>query len=292
MEAKTKPLPSILALVALFSQIIPDRVQRTARRVPVLSRTISSLLDRAAPEGMVDVRVSRGALRGAWLRLDLRQEREYWLGAYERRLVAAMSDFCRSGMVVYDLGANIGYTALICARIVGRGGRVYAFEPLDENLQRMRAHLARNDTHHNVVVIAAAVSDREGSEAFLIHESGAMGKLAGSGERATHYVGQRQVASIRLDDFVFREGHPAPDLIKLDIEGGGVKAFPGMARVLAEARPLLIMELHGPEEKQAALDTLCPLSYRLHSMAPGYALLKDEHALRQQWRQHIVAVPG
>jgi hypothetical protein len=99
MEARTNPLPPIFAMVALFSQIIPDRVQRTARRVPALGRTISSLLDRAAPEGMVDVRVSRGALRGAWLRLDLRREREYWLGAYERRLVVAMSDFCRSGMV-------------------------------------------------------------------------------------------------------------------------------------------------------------------------------------------------
>ena len=38
----------------------------------------------------------------------------------------------------------------------------------------------------------------------------------------------------------------------MDIEGGEVMALPGMRRVLAEARPLMLMELHGPESARAA----------------------------------------
>lgn len=284
-------MPPLFALAAVVSRIIPERLRRVSHHVPGLNPLLIALLDHAAPAAPVDLRVAGGPLANAWLRLDLKSEREYWFGFYERRLLKAIGDFCQPGMAVYDLGANIGYTALLCARKTSPGGMVYAFEPLAENLQRMQLHLDYNNAARQIMLVAAAASDCAGSETFLVHHSGAMGKLVGSGDRATSYVSQQQVPVVRLDDFVYREGHREPDLVKIDIEGGGVKAFPGMVDTLSRARPLLLLELHGPEEKQAALDVLTPHGYQLHHMLPDYPALKDERELHIQWRQHLVAIP-
>ena len=36
----------------------------------------------------------------------------------------------KQGMVLFDIGANIGFMSLIAARLVGAGGKVLCFEPL------------------------------------------------------------------------------------------------------------------------------------------------------------------
>ena len=49
---------------------------------------------------------------------------EYWDSRFLRRLV-------RPGWVVIDVGANIGYYSLLCAKLAGPIGRVFAFEPVE-----------------------------------------------------------------------------------------------------------------------------------------------------------------
>jgi tRNA A58 N-methylase Trm61 len=39
----------------------------------------------------------------------------------------------RAGMVFFDLGANIGMFTLLAARIVSESGKVFSFEPDQEN---------------------------------------------------------------------------------------------------------------------------------------------------------------
>ena len=70
--------------------------------------------------------------------------------------------------------------------------------------------------------------------------------------------------------FVYEQGNPPPQVVKMDIEGGEVMALPGMRRVLAEARPLMLMELHGPESSRAAWETLSAAGYQICWMRPGF----------------------
>jgi FkbM family methyltransferase len=222
------------------------------------------------------------------LRLDLQREKDYWLGTYEVDLQLAVRDWVRPGMVVYDVGANIGYLSLLLARAVGPGGRVFAFEALPANLERLAQNLALNGMGRRVQVVPGAVVDCSGPVRFLTGPSDGMGKAQGSaGRQEPVYGGMIPVEGIALDDFAYRLGNPPPQVVKMDIEGGEVLALPGMKRLLARARPLMLLELHGRAAAALAWETLTSAGYGIFRMAPGYAEVPSLEAL--DWKAYLVA---
>jgi hypothetical protein len=66
-------------------------------------------------------------------------------------------------------------------------------------------------------------------------------------------------------------------------------ALPGMRRVLAEARPLMLMELHGPESARAAWEVLTSANYTICEMKPRYPRVPSLDAL--DWKSYLVALP-
>jgi FkbM family methyltransferase len=244
-------------------------------------------LNRAAPQGLTSIEVAAGDLAGFTLSLNLHEEKDYWLGTYELELQKAIAELVQPGWVAYDVGANIGYISLLLSRRVGEAGRVFAFEALPANLDRLRHNLALNHLEGRVQVVAAAVTDHNGPVEFLIGPSGGMGKAAGSAGRQVEYERAIPVSGISLDEFVYDDGSPPPQVIKMDIEGGEVMALPGMRRLLREAHPLLLLELHGPEAAQVAWRELSDTGYCLCGMAPGYPPIPSLEAL--DWKAYLIA---
>ena len=118
-----------------------------------------------------------------------------------------------------------------------------------------------------------------------------MGKVEGSaGRRGFTYAETISVPGIHLDEFVYRDRHPPPQVIKIDIEGGEVLALPGMQRVLLESRPLVLLELHGPEAAHLAWKTLAGAGYRMCRMAPGFPEFPSWEVL--DWKSYLVALPS
>jgi FkbM family methyltransferase len=279
-----------LSLTARFARLLPQPVRQAVYRAPLLARLVRGGLNRAAPHGLTRIPVAAGGLAGMSLLLDLQTEKDYWLGTYEPELQAAVAELARPGMVAYDIGANIGYVTLLLARATGGSGRVYAFEALPDNVERLRANLALNQLESRVNVISGAVVDRAGPVEFLIGPSGGMGKAAGSvGRQGIAYARTQIVLGIVLDEYIFENDHPAPQIVKIDIEGGEVLALPGMRRVLAEARPLVLLELHGPEAARRTWEILVSAGYRICRMAPGYPAAPSLEAL--DWKAYLAALP-
>jgi len=246
------------------------------------------MLNQAAPAGHSSVSVAGGGLAGVKLVLDLKTEKDYWLGSYETELQAALRKWTKPGMVVYDVGANIGYISLLMARQVGSGGRVLAFEALPANLERLRMNLESSRLGESITVIPAAVVDGVRPVRFLVGLSGGMGKAEGSaGRQELPYNETIEVQGISLDQFVFEQGNPAPELVKIDIEGGEVLALPGMRRVLSEFHPVILLELHGPEAAHAAWQELVEAGYRISYMQRGYPEVTSVDRLG--WKAYIVA---
>jgi len=280
----------ILRLAALAARLLPSGLVRALYRLGPLTSWLRSLLNRAAPAGLSVVRVAGGALSGYRMRLDLQSEKDLWLGTYEPELQAAIHDAVRSGMTVYDVGANIGYVTLLLARRIEAAGQLLAFEPLPANLARLRETVRLNAVGDRVRVVPLAVAATTGRARFLVHASGGMGKVEGSAGRSGAYPQSIEVETVRLDDFVFGQGNPAPDLVKMDMEGGEVLALPGMRRVLRRIRPLLLLELHGPEAVRIAFEELSNANYGMCAMTRGYPPIDSAASLG--WKAYVVGVPS
>jgi len=279
----------LLTLAAWAARILPVPVQQAIYKSRPLARWIRRGLNRAAPRGIVAVKVAGGDLAGQTVLLDMQIDKDYWLGTYERELQAAIRELVHPGAIVYDVGANIGYISLLLAKACGETGQVYAFEALPDNAERWQKNIDLNGLGKQVCLFNGAVTQAAGRVNFLVHDSGGMGKVAGSAGRADHYKSELSVEGISLDEFAYEQGHPVPQVVKMDIEGGEVLALPGMARLLAEARPLLLMELHGQDSSRAAWERLTGAGYKLCWMRRGYPPIPalDEMG----WKAYIVAFP-
>ena len=280
---------AVLRAAATLARVLPEAARLALYRLGPLTHLLRRLLNRAAPSGAHPVRVAAGGLAGMWLLLDLQVDKDLWLGTYEPQLAAAIRRFARPGSVVYDLGANVGYTALLLARAVGPAGRVLAFEPLPSNLDRLRQAVALNGLDLQIDVVPAAAGSRSEAGSFLVHDSGGMGRLDGGSGRTDGFVSKIAVDIVALDDFVSRQGHPPPSLVKLDLEGGEGGALLGMRRLLREERPTLMVELHD-RSAQDVIDLLVEAGYVSYAMRDGYPQVGRE--TEPEKFKHIVALPS
>lgn len=281
---------SLLSLAAWAARSLPKPLKRAIYSFKPLAKFIRGSLNIAAPQGLTRVKVAAGDLAGVEMTLDLQSEKDYWLGTYEMDIQAAIQSLVRPGCVAYDVGANIGYISLLLARRVGPGGQVFAFEALPANVDRLKQNLETSGLAARVQVVHAAVIDETRDVQFYVGPSGGMGKAEGSAGRQEYAYQQVVLApGLSLDHFVYQQGNPAPQVVKMDIEGGEVLALPGMRRVLAEARPLMLLEMHGPEAARVAWETLRGANYRICRMANGYPQVSELSEL--DWKAYLVAIP-
>jgi FkbM family methyltransferase len=280
---------SILSVAAFFARILPTSVKKALYGIKPLAGLIRGTLNKAAPSGIDVVNIAAGRLEGMSMALDMQTEKDFWLGTYEPEMQSALGELIKPGMTVYDVGANVGYVTLMLGKLVGMKGKVFAFEALPDNVERLRRNVELNDYIDRVTIFPGAVAAGAGEVRFLVHASGGMGKAAGSAGRDEQYLREIIVPGISLDEFVYTQRNPHPQAVKMDIEGGEVMALPGMRRLLVEARPLMLMELHGPESARAAWDALTAARYQICEMKPGYPRVPSLDAL--DWKAYLVALP-
>jgi len=279
-----------LNAVSWTARLLPMQVKHKLYQCGALTRWVRGGLNRLAPEGKTTVTVASGGLAGMQLSLDLQSEKDYWLGTYEPALQSSIEDKVSEGMIAYDIGANIGYFSPILARIVNQTGCVCAFEALPANIQRLRTNVELNNLGSRVKIIPVAVIEGEKSTRFGIGPSGAMGKVEGSaGRDSVIYSKTIFVEGISLDEYVYKHGNPPPDVVKMDIEGGEVLALSGMPRVMDEAKPIIFLEIHGPDAAEFCWNILKAADYRVCSLQLGYPTITSLQEL--DWKANIVAIP-
>ncbi len=169
-------------------------------------------------------------------RTDESLSRALMSGTYEPIETRIVMDILKPGMTVVDIGASIGYYTLLFARIVGKEGTVYAFEPAPQTFTLLQRNLRENNLDENVKLVNVALSDHEGAAELFINEyNKGNNRLYNSG-------GMRSVPIRlkRLDDVIPTDQHV--DFIKMDIEGAEVLALRGMQELLKRDKPTIIME--------------------------------------------------
>jgi FkbM family methyltransferase len=191
----------------------------------------------------------------------------FWLGSYERDKVDAFHRALSSGAVVYDVGANVGiYTVLAC-RTVGSDGRVFAFEPVPTNLFYLNWHVRLN-RFLNCEVVPKAVCSHDGTVSFECGEGPCLGKIVEDG--------LLQVPGVTIDSFV-AEGHPAPQVMKVDVEGAEYEVLLGAQKSLATSKPVLFLATHGTEVHNRCCCLLNDLGYCLDFLTPDEIIARQSN---------------
>jgi FkbM family methyltransferase len=236
-------------------------------RVRLLRWTRTNLV----PRWKFWVQVEHGLDEGLWMRLHLPEEIFLWRGDHEPDVQALLAKFLRPGWIAYDVGSYLGFFALGVARVVGREGRVFAFEPDPENAARIREHIAKNHLAAQTEVVEAAVW-RATEEIKVTYRRGrqarSQGGVEADGLRPVLASGEHIVVlSISLDEFIAR-GNPAPQLLKIDVEGGEAAVLAGAERLLSVHKPLIICEVHHAEAARWIDEWLPARGYRMDWMIP------------------------
>lgn len=184
-----------------------------------------------------------------------------WLGSYELDKQMLFAKHCKPGMVVLDIGANVGFYSLLAAHLVGSTGKVEAFEPVPRNLRYLREHV-RINTLENTRVHAVAVGEAPGEITFDDTTGSATGKISARG--------RLKVPLVSVDALLGQGTIKTPDLMKIDVEGAEAMVLRGAARTIAEAaargrRPIIFLATHGPEVHAECLTILRGLGYAVSS---------------------------
>ncbi|MGH7654824.1 MAG: FkbM family methyltransferase [Gemmatimonadaceae bacterium] len=161
-----------------------------------------------------------------------------------------LASLVRRGDVVFDVGANQGIFAAMMSNLVGRDGRVHAFEPSPDTCKLLLSTLAaRARNPANVAVNAMAVGAEDGvamlhtpqrdhgQASMRTHDSGSW-----SGGAA---VESREITVRRLDTYVAAQQLARIDVVKMDIEGAELPALRGFAGSLHTFHPVVVCELCG-----------------------------------------------
>jgi len=279
---------AIFKAAAWAASILPAKVKRLFYRIPFLSKLIRKTLNAATPAGFTQVTIASGPAAGLDMSLDLHAEKDYWLGTYEPNLQLAAQKLVSPGNMVYDIGANIGYISLMCANLTGEAGHIFSFEALPKNIDRFKGNVAINHLAGRITIVHAAVVSQSGPATFYTHASGAMGKAAGSAGRDEDYLDSVTVNGVALDDFVYLDNNPAPDVVKMDIEGGEGNALLGAQKLLSSYKPNFLIELHGEVAARMVWETLISHGYQIHTLERNYS--KIDNVAQLDWKAYIAAI--
>lgn len=159
---------------------------------------------------------------------------------YEPHVTRVLSDLLSTGDTFVDVGANIGFFALLGASLVGPAGQVIAFEPNPANCDLLRRSAEANEFAGRIAIHPVAVAERRMELRFVTEGIDSNGRLATPAEAAA----QNELPSIEavtLDETL--AGLERLDVIKIDVEGAEARAWQGMQAILARHRPVLVFEL-------------------------------------------------
>jgi FkbM family methyltransferase len=164
-----------------------------------------------------------------------------------------LRDLVHRGDTVIDIGAHKGVYTYWLSRLAGPNGHVLAYEPQPDLATFLREALTTRRSA-NVELRTVALSATPGLATMTIpvvdHE-----KVIGQASLEAIEAGSQISIEIEcrvLDD----ESFPAlPRFIKCDVEGHEFKVLSGGTRLLAEARPHILVEIEQRHAGDEALET-------------------------------------
>jgi FkbM family methyltransferase len=194
---------------------------------------------------------------------NLNHRLSYLLSGLEPSVVRVSADILRPGDIAVDIGANVGFLTRQFARMVGRKGRVFSFEPDPDVFEHLQFNTQR---FAQVSLAQTAMSDSCGTSTLYLHPMSAMSNsLVNVWEDARPLT----VHTLTFDAWVTDANPGKLRLIKIDVEGAEPLVLRGMRMTLASPqKPHVILEfcpknLRGREAEEEIFGILSGNGYKV-----------------------------
>ncbi|OQA00073.1 MAG: 2-O-methyltransferase NoeI [Bacteroidetes bacterium ADurb.Bin408] len=207
-------------------------------KIPVLN-TISKLglTKNVKKESLFDTDIKINLDLEDWI-----QKQIFFFGHYEveKEETRFWKSLVKENDIILDIGANIGYYSLMASKRI-KGGKIYAFEPVNQTYAKLIKNIELNN-FQNIVPVNKAVSNKEDTIEIYVANNKNTG--TSSITNHIHFCGEKQKAvAITIDSFVNENKLPKIDLIKIDVEGAESLVIEGMQESLAKFNPYILIEL-------------------------------------------------
>lgn len=216
-------------------------------------------------------------------------------GFFEYKLTKFLLKNLKEGEIFIDGGAHIGYYTLMASKLVGKNGKVVAFEPTPSTFKILEKNIKGKT---NVMVEKKALFNRIEKIKFIDYglrnsvfntwEKKTTGVLKGKGREI-------EVEATTLDRYCRENSIKTPTFIKLDTEGSESLVLEGMSDILENVQPILSIEVGGGKEwalnNQKSIALLQQYNYRPYEINENGELAK--HKIKQEYTyENLIFIPN
>lgn len=207
-------------------------------------------------------------------------------------------NYLREGMMVFDVGANVGELTLLFSRFIG-DGMVHAFEASSNGFERLTT-ICRAASRRNVALNHLALAEKEGSVRLHVYEDAYLSWSSQARRPLENYginiepVAEEDVEATTVDLYCERNGIKEIDLLKVDVEGAEYQVLLGARRMLQQKRVRCVAFEFGqttfdmgnnPGDLEAYLTSL---GYKLRNIVKGDPLFPGRASVETaQFAMHI-----
>jgi FkbM family methyltransferase len=191
------------------------------------------------------------------IRLNSFMHKGYWFHGKnrEKNTMSLFGEIINIGDTVVEVGGHIGFITTYFARLVGESGKVFVFEPGENNMPYIKKNISFKNAgalSEKINLIEKAVSTDDGVATFyedsltgqnnsLLKNFDGLRKNQENSFVQTD-VAIREVPTTSIDKFFSLKGGGV-DFIKIDIEGHEWGAIQGGSQLISQYLPKMMIEI-------------------------------------------------
>ena len=153
----------------------------------------------------------------------------------------------KEGMVVLDIGSNIGYYPLIELNIIKNTGKLIAVEPSPENYLMLKKNLALNGylkPNNVITTYNLAISNKSEVKKFYISRYSNLNSF--HLEKENKYLNENSYINIQTKNILEISEEKKIDFIRMDVEGHEVAILNSLSEYIKKTnhKPIILFEPH------------------------------------------------